>query len=109
MGYKKDGWKVIGYGAAAKGMTLLNYAGLDDTVFDYIVDDNVLKQGKFTPGTNIEIVGSARVTLEDPKTSLVFVPLAWNMFNEIRSKIKVMRSESSDDFCLYFPEVRIVA
>lgn len=107
MEYKKEGWKVIGYGAAAKGMTLLNYAGLDDTVFDYIVDDNVLKQGKFTPGTNIEIVGSARVTLEDPKTSLVFVPLAWNFYGEIVSKIKRLRPDSTDDYVQYFPEVMV--
>lgn len=105
--YKDSGWKIIGYGAAAKGMTLLNYAELDDSIFDYIVDDNILKQNKYTPGTNIKIVGSERVTLEDPKESLVFVPLAWNFYGEIVSKIKRLRPESADDYIKYFPEVMV--
>lgn len=105
--YKKEGRKIIGYGAAAKGMTFLNYAELNDSVIDYIVDDNPLKQGKFTPGTNIEIVGSYRISLENPKDNLVFIPLAWNFFDEISSKIKNLRPDSDDDYVKYFPEVGV--
>ena len=49
---REDGYTIIGYGAAAKGMTLLNFA---DVKLDYIIDDNPLKQNLYTPGTNIEI------------------------------------------------------
>ena len=51
--YKNKGYKIVGYGAAAKGMTFLNFA---DVVLDYVIDDNELKQNLYTPNTNIKIV-----------------------------------------------------
>lgn len=92
---------IVGYGAAAKGMTLLNYAKID---LDFIVDDNPLKQGLFTPGMNIPIVGSEKILNE--KTT-VFVPLAWNFFDEIKSKIKENRPNTNDLFVKYFPKVEV--
>lgn len=92
--------KVIGYGAPAKGNTLLNAAGVD---LDYIVDDNPLKQGLYTPGRNIRVLASETIKHEDG--DVVFVPLAWNFFDEIKSKIKAMRPDREDMFLKYFPFV----
>lgn len=96
------GWNVVGYGAAAKGMTLLNFAKLK---LDFIVDDNPLKQGKFTPGTNIPIVPASKI--DELKDTTLFVPLAWNFFEEIRSKIKQRRDHKYDRFLTYFPKVEM--
>ena len=98
------GWNVVGYGAAAKGMTLLNYSKIK---LDFIVDDNPLKQGRFTPGSSIPIVSSDKI--DDLGTTL-FVPLAWNFFDEIRKKIKERRNKEEhkyDRFITYFPRVEI--
>lgn len=95
------GYLAIGYGAAAKGMTLLNYANIK---LDFIVDDNPFKQGKFTPGLGIPIVPSSK--LNDVGTSL-FVPLAWNFFDEITDKIIKQRNNDYDLFVRYFPRVQI--
>lgn len=96
------GWNVVGYGAAAKGMTLLNYAKLD---LDFIVDDNPLKQGRFTPGSSIPIVSADE--LDKLRETTLFVPLAWNFFDEIRAKIKSRRNNEYDRFITYFPKVEI--
>lgn len=94
---------VVGYGAAAKGMTLLNYAKIP---MAYIVDDNPLKQGLFTPGRNIPIVDSSKLVIDNDKPML-FIPLAWNFFEEIKNKIKRSRDNKDDLFCTYFPEVLV--
>lgn len=95
--------QVVGYGAAAKGMTLLNYSKLK---LDFIVDDNPLKQGTFTPGSDIPIVASTE--LDNYKDPILFVPLAWNFYKEIVGKIKTQRKNGNDKFCTYFPEVKIL-
>lgn len=96
------GFYLVGYGAAAKGMTLLNYTGIH---LDYIIDDNPLKQNKFTPGSSIPIVSFDILT--ELKGPCVFVPLAWNFFDEIREKIKRKRDNEFDLFVRYFPEVKV--
>jgi SAM-dependent methyltransferase len=94
---------IVGYGAAAKGMTLIN-AG--DLYLDLIIDDNPMKQGKFAPGSNIPIVSIDELdNLTDRK--IVFVPLAWNFFKEIKGKIKAKRNNSNDVFLKYFPTVEV--
>ena len=97
-----DGYHIIGYGAAAKGMTLLNFAEVD---LDYIIDDNPLKQGLFTPGrdTKINSIDTLSNVSEDDK--ILFVPLAWNFYKEIRERIKKVRDCKNDKFLKYFPEV----
>jgi SAM-dependent methyltransferase len=96
------GWNVVGYGAAAKGMTLLNFAKVK---LDFIVDDNPLKQGRFTPGMSIPIVSSD--ALLELKDTTLFVPLAWNFFDEIKDKIKQKRNDQYDRFLKYFPKVEV--
>lgn len=90
---------VIGYGAPAKGNTLLNASNV---VLDFIIDDNPLKQGMYTPGMRIPIFSSSK--LEEYKDKNVcFVPLAWNFFEEIKNKIKQKRPNNQDVFLKYFP------
>jgi hypothetical protein len=102
--FREEGYTIIGYGAAAKGMTLLNYAKSD---LDFIIDDNPLKQGKHSPGRNIPIVGIDLLQTYKHDDKILFVPLAWNFFDEIKSKIVKHRPNSNDKFLRYFPEVTI--
>jgi hypothetical protein len=102
--YRRDGYTLVGYGAAAKGNTLLNFG---DIRLDFIIDDNPLKQGKFTPGTGCAIVGVDRLGKLDANRRILFVPLAWNFFKEIKSKIQAARNNDNDRFLRYFPEVEV--
>ena len=101
--YRELGYVVVGYGAAAKGMTLLNFG---QTSLDYIIDDNPLKQGLYTPGMNIPIV-SIDLLEELRERQIAFVPLAWNFFKEIKGKIKANRDVASDVFIKYFPTIKV--
>ena len=74
---------VAAYGAAAKGNTLLNFAGVRPDLVRYVVDRNPAKQGKFMPGSRIPIVGPERLVEERPDEVLV---LPWNLFDEIRAE-----------------------
>ena len=100
-----DGYILVGYGAAAKGMTLLNYAKIR---LDYIIDDNPLKQNRYTPGMSIPIVSSDILTKFHENEKIIFIPLAWNFFSEIKSKIKAKRDNKNDLFLKYFPEVAFI-
>jgi 2-polyprenyl-3-methyl-5-hydroxy-6-metoxy-1,4-benzoquinol methylase len=91
--HRQQNFKVIGYGAAAKGMTYLNASGAK---LDFIVDDNPLKQGKLTPGTNIPIVSSDE--LKKHNEPCLFIPLAWNFFDEIKEKIQKTHNQPYDRF-----------
>ena len=96
--YRAKGYTLIGYGAAAKGNTLLNYMNYK---LDYIIDDNNLKWGYLTPGTNIPIVGID--ILKNNYTKICFIPLAWNFYSEIKQRIKNVRDTQNDIFIRYFP------
>ncbi len=102
---KREGYKVIGYGAAAKGNTLLNYI---DTPLDLIIDDSPLKQNLYAPGTNSPIKSVDALKEFSKETKIVFMPLAWNFFTEISQRIKSVRNESHDKFLKYFPNVEVI-
>jgi SAM-dependent methyltransferase len=101
--FREQGYTVVGYGAAAKGMTLLNYAQID---LDFIVDDNPLKQNTYSPGRDIPIRSSEHLKQYSDER-ILFVPLAWNFFAEIKNKIKAVRDNADDKFLKYFPEVTV--
>lgn len=84
---KAQGKKIVGYGAPAKGNTLLNYFGIDSKILDYIVDDSPLKQGLYTPGTHIPVVSSEKLSKE-PKPDYIFI-LAWNFAQPIMKKLSI--------------------
>ena len=96
------GMRVIGYGAAAKGMTLLNATKIK---MDAVVDDNPLKQGRFTPGMAIPVVGPEYIDQIPADQPVLFVPLAWNFFDEIVKRIRARRSQDHDEFLKYFPRI----
>jgi nucleoside-diphosphate-sugar epimerase/2-polyprenyl-3-methyl-5-hydroxy-6-metoxy-1,4-benzoquinol methylase len=86
--YKLDGYNIIGFGSTAKSNTLLNYCGINTSIIDFIVDENKLKCGLLTPGTNIEIVDKSFLQYLNPNKKYVIVVFAWNFFEEIFSKIR---------------------
>ena len=100
--HKANGKVLIGYGAPAKGNTLLNASNV---VLDFIIDDNPLKQGLYTPGMRIPIFSSEKLREYVDIENIVFVPLAWNFFDEIKAKIEKMRPNKKDAFLRYFPYV----
>jgi SAM-dependent methyltransferase len=80
---KRAGRRVAAYGAAAKGNTLLNFAGVRPDLVRYVVDLNPSKQGKFMPGSRIPIVGPEALRKERPNDLLV---LPWNLLHEVRAQ-----------------------
>jgi hypothetical protein len=84
---KNNGKKLVGYGAPAKGNTLLNYLGARTDFIEYTVDDTPQKQGRFLPGTTIPIVPASCLAEDMPD---VIVILAWNWAHEIKLKPEVI-------------------
>ncbi|KKR88176.1 MAG: NDP-hexose 3-C-methyltransferase [Candidatus Woesebacteria bacterium GW2011_GWB1_41_10] len=82
---KSQGKIIVGYGAPAKGNTLLNYFGIDTKFLHYIVDDSPLKQGLYTPGTHIPVVPSETLS-KNPKPDYILI-LAWNFAESIMEKL----------------------
>ncbi len=100
--FRARGFKIVGYGAAAKGNTFLNYAELD---LDMIIDDNPLKVGLLTPGRDIPIAGAETLSQEDKP--LLMLVLAWNFFDEVCRRVRERRNNPDDRFITYYPEFRI--
>lgn len=96
------GMKVVGYGASAKGNTVLNFI---NRKLEYIVDDNELKQGYLTPGMDVPIVGIDVLAKEEKPVLIVM--LAWNFADEIMERVKKVTSVKHK-FVKYFPEVEVV-
>jgi len=101
---KREGFKLVGYGAAAKGMTFLNFAGVK---LDYIIDDNELKHNLYTPGTNTIIKPNGFLKQFKENDKILFIPLAWNFYDEIQERILETRDNKNDWFLRYFPEVKL--
>lgn len=101
---KAQGKKIVGYGAPAKGNTLLNYYQIGTETLDYITDTTVLKQGLYTPGTHIPIVPPERLYTETPDYVLL---LAWNFKDAILEKEKPLRDKGVQ-FIITAPDISIV-
>lgn len=86
---KRDGKRVAAYGAAAKGNTLLNYAGIRADLIDFVVDRNPAKQGKYMPGSRIPIVTEEH--LKQEKTDYVLI-LPWNLRAELEVQLAYVRA-----------------
>ncbi len=97
---REEGKKVVGYGASAKGNTMLNYFQID---LDYIVDDNPMKWEYLTPGQNIVIKSPETLASEG---ELYIVILAWNFFDEIVKKIQTI-THKKDHYICYVPKVEV--
>jgi hypothetical protein len=101
---KSKGESVVGYGAPAKGNTLLNYCGIDARLLPYTVDKNPMKVGKFTPGTHIPVHPVSRLLEDQPSYVLI---LAWNFADEIMRQQQEYRSRGGR-FIVPIPEPAIV-
>jgi perosamine synthetase len=81
---KRDGRRVAAYGAAAKGNTLLNFAGVKSDLLEFVVDRNPAKQGKFLPGSRVPIAGEEFLRSTKPDDIVV---LPWNLSEEVRHQL----------------------
>ena len=85
---RRQGKKVGAYGAAAKGNTLLNYAGIRPDLIPYVCDKNPAKQGKFLPGSRIPIVAEDRIREQRPDYVVIF---PWNIKDEVIQQLAYVR------------------
>lgn len=100
---RRQGKTVVAYGAAAKGNTLMNYAGVRRDLISYVVDRNPAKQEKFMPGSRIPIVNESR--LQDSKPDYVII-LPWNLRSEVMQQLDYIRAWGGQ-FVTAVPELRI--
>ena len=84
-----DGITVGAYGAAAKGNTLLNFAGVRPDLLPYVVDKNPAKQGQYLPGSHIPVVSEAHLRAHQPQRILI---LPWNLRSEVADQLDYTRS-----------------
>lgn len=101
---KRSGKKVAGYGAAAKGNTLLNYAGVKPDLLPFVCDAAESKQGKFMPGSHIPILPSDRIRQTMPDVVLI---LPWNIVPEIQTQFSPLRDRGVR-FVTAVPEIKIL-
>jgi hypothetical protein len=97
---KAEGKSIAGYGAPAKGNTLLNYCGVRTDFIDYTLDRSPHKQGQYLPGTHIPIYHPDKVR-EDKPDYLVILP--WNLKEEIMEQMSYIR-EWGGKFVTLIPE-----
>ena len=102
---QKDlGKSVAGYGAAAKGNTILNYAGIKPDLLPYICDSATSKQGHFMPGSNIPILSPEVIKEKKPDYILI---LPWNLSSEIIKAYSFVRDWGAK-FVTAVPEIKII-
>ncbi|WP_245912449.1 methyltransferase C-terminal domain-containing protein [Brunnivagina elsteri] len=100
---KAEGKTIVGYGAPAKGNTLLNYCGIGTDFIDYTVDLNPHKQGLYLPGTHIPILNPDKIKETKPDYVLI---LPWNLKEEIIEQMTFI-GEWGGQFVVPIPEVKI--
>lgn len=101
---KRAGKSVVGYGAAAKGNTLLNYCGIRGDFLDYVVDRSPHKQGRFLPGTQLPILAPEQIAETKPDYLLI---LPWNIRDEIVEQMADIRSWGGQ-FVVPIPQVTVI-
>jgi SAM-dependent methyltransferase len=100
---KRSGRSVAAYGAAAKGNTLLNFAGVKPDLLPYVCDAAPSKQGKFMPGSHIPILPPRAIQERRPDIVLV---LAWNIVNEVMLQQSCVR-EWGGRFFVSIPHIQV--
>ncbi len=101
---KGRGKSIAAYGAAAKGSTMINFAGIGTDVLDFVADKNVHKQGRYMPGQHVPIVAAEKIAERQPDFVLL---LPWNLENEILAQEQAFRDKGGK-FIIPVPEPRIV-
>ena len=100
---QRQGKRVAAYGAAAKGNTLMNFAGVRPDLLAYVVDRNPAKQGKYMPGSRIPIVAEERLRQDKPDHIVI---LPWNLSAEVMAQLDYARAWGAS-FVTAVPELRI--
>jgi SAM-dependent methyltransferase len=101
---KRAGKKIAAYGAAAKGVTMLNYSGVRNDFIDYVVDKNPYKQNRYLPGVHIPILGPEKLLETKPDYVLI---LPWNLKDEVAEQMKQIRSWGGK-FVVAIPRVKVL-
>lgn len=101
---KAQNKKVIGYGAAAKGNTLLNYCGIKNDLIDFVVDKAPLKVDKYLPGSHIPIVMEENIKELKPDFVVIF---PWNIQDEIIEQLSYIR-EWGGQFVTVIPQLKVL-
>jgi len=100
---KRAGKSVAAYGAAAKGNTLLNYAGIKHDLIDFVCDAAPSKQGKFMPGSHIPILPPTELAKRKPDWVVI---LPWNIAEEVAQQ-QIL--SWGGQFVIAVPELKILA
>ena len=101
---RRGGKRIAAYGAAAKGNTLLNFAGVRPDLLPYVVDLNPAKQGKCLPGSHIPIVAEARLREDRPEYILI---LPWNLKTEVSEQLAYARHDWNAKLVTAIPSLSI--
>jgi SAM-dependent methyltransferase len=104
IGLKRQGKSIVGYGAPAKGNTLLNYCGIGRDFLDYTVDRAPQKQGMFLPGTRLEIHAPDKIMETRPDFVLI---LPWNIRDEVMQQMAAVR-DWGGRFIVPIPRAEII-
>lgn len=100
---RASGKTVVGYGAAAKGNTLLNYCGVSANDLDFVADANAWKQGRFLPGSRIPVLAPEHILSAKPDYVLI---LPWNLRSEISNEQKYIR-DWGGQFVVAIPKIEV--
>lgn len=101
---KRAGKKIIAYGAAAKGNTLLNYCGVKKDIIDFVVDANPAKQNKYMPASHIPIVTEEMIKSTKPDLILI---LPWNIKDEIIKQLDYVK-DWGGKFVVPIPSLEVI-
>lgn len=101
---KKRGKTVIGYGAAAKGNTLLNFSGVRPDLLPYVIDKSNSKKNKFLPGSRVPIFGETQIKKDKPDFIIIF---PWNIQDEIIEQLNYIR-DWGGKFVVFIPSMEVI-
>jgi SAM-dependent methyltransferase len=101
---KNDKLSVVGYGAAAKGNTLMNFSGVRPDLLTYVIDKSSAKQNKFMPGSRVPIMNEAQLKKDRPDYIVIF---PWNIQNEIMDQLAYIK-EWGGKFVIFIPSMQII-
>jgi hypothetical protein len=100
---KRAGKSIAAYGAAAKGNTLMNYAGIKHDLIDFVCDAAPSKQGKFMPGSHIPILPPAELAAHKPDWVII---LPWNIADEV---VRQQTLSWGGKFVIAVPELKVLS
>jgi hypothetical protein len=100
---KKEKKTIVGYGAPAKGNTLINYCGIGRDSIPYTVDRNPYKQGRFLPGSHIPVNKPDKIRDKRPDYVLI---LPWNIKDEVMEQMSFIR-EWGGRFVTFIPKIEV--